>query len=40
MPGGLEKYFLAVAACSPPPTPAQLVEMARPFGLTLLPPGA
>ena len=38
-PSGLEEYFLAVAACSPPPTPAQLVEMARPFGLTLLPPG-
>ncbi len=39
-PGGLEEYFLAVAKCSPPPTPAQLVELARPFGLTLLPPGA
>lgn len=39
-PGGLEEYFLAVAKCSPLPTPAQLVELARPFGLTLLPPGA
>ncbi|HXJ18241.1 MAG TPA: quercetin 2,3-dioxygenase [Candidatus Polarisedimenticolia bacterium] len=39
-PGGLEEYFLAVAKCSPPPNPAQLVELARPFGLTLLPPGA
>jgi quercetin dioxygenase-like cupin family protein len=39
-PGGLEEYFLAVAKCSPPPAPAQLVELARPFGLTLLPPGA
>jgi quercetin dioxygenase-like cupin family protein len=39
-PGGLEEYFLAVARCSPPPNPAQLVELARPFGLTLLPPGA
>jgi mannose-6-phosphate isomerase-like protein (cupin superfamily) len=40
VPGGLEEYFLAVARCSPPPGPAQLVELARPFGLTLLPPGA
>lgn len=40
VPGGLDNYFLAVAKCSPPPTPAQLVELARPFGLTLLPPGA
>ena len=39
-PGGFEEYFLAVAKCSPPPSPAQLVELARPFGLTLLPPGA
>jgi mannose-6-phosphate isomerase-like protein (cupin superfamily) len=39
-PGGLEEYFLAVAKCSSPPNPAQLVELARPFGLTLLPPGA
>ncbi|MGB7435718.1 MAG: cupin domain-containing protein [Candidatus Acidiferrum sp.] len=39
-PGGLEEYFLAVARCSPPPNPAQLAELARPFGLTLLPPGA
>lgn len=39
-PGGLEEYFLAVARCSPPPAPAQLIELARPFGLTLLPPGA
>lgn len=39
-PGGFEEYFLAVAKCSPPPSPAQLIEMARPFGLTLLPPGA
>jgi mannose-6-phosphate isomerase-like protein (cupin superfamily) len=39
-PGGLEEYFLAVGNCSPPPGPAQLVELARPFGLTLLPPGA
>jgi quercetin dioxygenase-like cupin family protein len=39
-PGGLEEYFLAVAKCSAPPNPAQLVELARPFGLTLLPPGA
>lgn len=39
-PGGLEEYFLAVAKCSTPPGLAQLVELARPFGLTLLPPGA
>lgn len=39
-PGGLEEYFLAVAKCSPAPNPVQLVELARPFGLTLLPPGA
>jgi quercetin dioxygenase-like cupin family protein len=39
-PGGLEEYFLAVAKCSPPPSPVQMVELARPFGLTLLPPGA
>ena len=38
-PGGLEQYFLAVAKCSPAPNPSQLVELARPFGLTLLPPG-
>lgn len=38
-PGGLEEYFLAVAKCSPPPNPARLVELAQPFGLTLLPPG-
>jgi quercetin dioxygenase-like cupin family protein len=40
IPGGLEEYFLAVAKCSPPPNPAQLAELARPFGLTLMPPGA
>ncbi len=40
VPGGLEEYFMAVGKCSPPPSPAQLVELARPFGLTLLPPGA
>lgn len=39
-PSGLEEYFLAVAKCSPAPSPPQLVELARPFGLTLLPPGA
>ena len=39
-PGGFEDYFLAVANCSPPPSPAQLLELARPFGLTLLPPRA
>ena len=39
-PGGLEEYFLAVAKCSPAPNPPQLVELARQFGLTLLPPGA
>jgi len=39
-PGGLEEYFLAVAKCPPPPNPAHLVELARPFGLTLLTPGA
>jgi quercetin dioxygenase-like cupin family protein len=39
-PGGLDEYFLAIAKSSPPPNPAQLVELARPFGLTLLPPGA
>ena len=39
-PGGLEEYLLAVAKCSWPPNPAQLVELARPFGVTLLPPGA
>ena len=40
VPGGLEEYFVAVGKCSPAPSPAQLVELARPFGLTLLPPGA
>ena len=39
-PAGIEEYFLAVGNCSPPPSPAQLLELARPFGLTLLPPGA
>ena len=39
-PGGLEEYFLEVARCAPPPSPAQLFAMARPYGLTLLPPGA
>lgn len=39
-PGGLEEYFLAVARCSPAPSPPQLVELARPFGLTLLAAGA
>ena len=39
VPGGLEEYFLVVAKCSSTPTPAQLAELARPFGLTLLPPG-
>ena len=39
-PGGLEEYFLDVARCSPPPSPAQLLGMARAYGLTLLPPGA
>jgi hypothetical protein len=39
-PGGLEEYFFAVAKSSAPPDPARLVELARPFGLTLLPPGA
>ena len=39
-PGGLEEYFLAVATCSPDPDLPQLVELARPFGLILLPPGA
>jgi len=39
-PGGLEEHFLAVAKSSPPPAPSQLAELARPFGLTLLLPGA
>src|SRR5262245_45549823 len=39
-PGGFEEYLLEVARCSPPPSPAQLVGMARTYGLTLLPPGA
>ena len=39
-PGGLEAFFMAVGKCSPPPSLAQLAEMATPFGLTLLPPGA
>src|SRR5262245_36822327 len=39
-PGGLEEYFLEVARCSPPPSPAQLLGMAKAYGLTLLPPGA
>jgi quercetin dioxygenase-like cupin family protein len=39
-PGGLEEYFLEIARCSPPPSPAQLVGMAKAYGLTLLPPGA
>jgi quercetin dioxygenase-like cupin family protein len=37
-PGGLEEYFLEVARCSPPPSPAQLVGIAKAYGLTLLPP--
>ena len=39
-PGGLEEFFLEIARCAPAPSPAQLVGMARPYGLTLLPPGA
>lgn len=39
-PGGFEEYLLEIARCSPPPTPAQLVGMAKTYGLTLLPPGA
>jgi quercetin dioxygenase-like cupin family protein len=39
-PGGLEEYFLRIARCAPPPSPAQLVGMATAYGLTLLPPGA
>ena len=39
-PGGLEEYFLEIARCSPPPSPAQMVGMAKSYGLTLLPPGA
>ena len=39
-PGGFEEYFLSVAQCAPAPNPAKLAELARPFGLTLLPPGA
>jgi hypothetical protein len=39
-PGGLEEYFLEVARCLPPPSPAQLAGMAKTYGLTLLPPGA
>lgn len=39
-PGGLEEYFMEIARCSPPPSPAQLVGMAKAYGLTLLPPGA
>ena len=38
-PGGLEEYFLEIARCSPPPSPAQMVGMAKTYGLTLLPPG-
>jgi quercetin dioxygenase-like cupin family protein len=39
-PGGFEEYLLEIARCAPPPSPAQLVGMARAYGLTLLPPGA
>ena len=39
-PAGLEKYFLTVSECSVPPGPLQLVETAKPYGLTLLPTGA
>jgi quercetin dioxygenase-like cupin family protein len=39
-PGGLEEFFLEVARSSPAPSPAQLVGMARTYGLELLPPGA
>jgi quercetin dioxygenase-like cupin family protein len=39
-PGGFEEYLLEIARCSPPPSPAQLVGMAKAYGLTLLPPGA
>ena len=39
-PGGFEEYFLAVAKFSSPPSPAQQVELARSFGLSLLAPGA
>lgn len=39
-PGGLEEYFLTIGKCSPPPSPVQLVAIAKPYGLTLLPPGA
>src|SRR5262245_406553 len=38
-PGGLEEYFLELARCSPPPSPAQRIGLAKTYGLTLLPPG-
>jgi len=39
-PAGLEEYFLALSKRPTPPSPPELVEMAKPYGLTLLPPGA
>jgi quercetin dioxygenase-like cupin family protein len=39
-PSGLEQYFLALSQCSEPLTTARLIQMAKPYGLTLLPPGA
>jgi quercetin dioxygenase-like cupin family protein len=39
-PGGFEEYLLEIARSSPAPGPAQLVGMAKPYGLTLMPPGA
>lgn len=39
-PGGLEEFFIAVGTSPALPTPTQLVAMAKPYGLTMLPPGA
>ena len=39
-PSGLENYFIAISRFGPPPpSSADLANLAGPYGLTLLPPG-
>jgi hypothetical protein len=38
-PGGLEKFFMALGRKSIPLTAVQQAEMAKPYGVTLLPTG-
>ncbi len=39
-PGGLEEFYMELGRHKIPLTPNQLAEVARPYGLTLLPSGA